>query len=188
MAPHRPSGEEPRAAMTAPAGRRGAPLLAALRALLCGGALASPPALAQDAAAPPAVFYWSVWAGTDGATHISRCAMTGFALRAFAPPAAPEWTRPLPEEVTGITFAVQPVGWVGEWHENPKPQWIVPISGRWFVETTDGGRVVMGPGEVSFGGDQGARASTPSGPGWPSLRHGGQPATGAEGEPADGGR
>jgi putative membrane protein len=46
------------------------------------------------------------------------------------------------------------VGWVGEWHENPKPQWIVPLSGRWFVETMDGKRVEMGPGEVSFGGDQ----------------------------------
>ena len=29
--------------------------------------------------------------------------------------------------------------------------------GRWFVETTDGTRVEMGPGEISFGGDQNAR-------------------------------
>ena len=53
-----------------------------------------------------------------------------------------------------VLVVVQPVGWVGEWHENPKPQWIVPLSGRWFVETMDGERVEMGPGEVSFGGDQ----------------------------------
>jgi hypothetical protein len=51
-------------------------------------------------------------------------------------------------------MVVQPVGWVGEWHENPKPQWIIPLSGRWFVETMDGTRVEMGPGEISFGGDQ----------------------------------
>ena len=53
-----------------------------------------------------------------------------------------------------VLVVVQPVGWVGEWHENPKPQWIIPLSGRWFVETMDGKRVEMGPGEVSFGGDQ----------------------------------
>ena len=44
-----------------------------------------------------------------------------------------------------------------DWHENPVPQWIVPLSGRWFVETMDGHRVEMGPGELSFGGDQGCR-------------------------------
>jgi hypothetical protein len=27
----------------------------------------------------------------------------------------------------------------------------VPLSGRWFVETMDGTRVQMGPGEASFG-------------------------------------
>jgi hypothetical protein len=53
---------------------------------------------------------------------------------------------------------VQPVGWIGEWHENPKPQWIIPLSGRWFVEAMDGTRVEMGPGELSFGGDQNCRA------------------------------
>jgi hypothetical protein len=51
-------------------------------------------------------------------------------------------------------FTIQPVGWIGAWHENPKPQWVIPLSGRWFVEAMDGTRVEMGPGEVSFGGDQ----------------------------------
>ncbi|WP_242072200.1 hypothetical protein [Nostoc sp. FACHB-110] len=53
-----------------------------------------------------------------------------------------------------ITFTVLPVEWVGDWHENPKPQWIIPLSGRWFVETMDGQRVEMGPGDISFGEDQ----------------------------------
>ena len=56
-----------------------------------------------------------------------------------------------------MTFMVLPVGWIGEWHENPKPQWIVPLSGRWFVETMDGQRVEMGAGEISFGEDQGTK-------------------------------
>ena len=51
-------------------------------------------------------------------------------------------------------ITVQPVGWTGTWHENPKPQWIVPLSGRWFVEAMDGTRVEMGAGEISLGADQ----------------------------------
>jgi hypothetical protein len=54
-----------------------------------------------------------------------------------------------------VMVTVQPVGWEGTWHENPAPQWIIPLSGRWFVEAMDGTRVEMGPGEISFGEDQG---------------------------------
>ena len=50
---------------------------------------------------------------------------------------------------------VLPVGWTGTWHENPAPQWIVPLSGEWFVESMDGQRVELGAGEISFGEDQG---------------------------------
>ncbi len=57
-----------------------------------------------------------------------------------------------------IVFAELPVDWVGEWHENPQPQWIIPLSGTWFVETMDGMRVEMGAGEVSFGGDQNTKS------------------------------
>jgi hypothetical protein len=60
------------------------------------------------------------------------------------------------DEMT-VMVTVQPVGWVGDWHENPKPQWIIPLSGRWFVESMDGQRVEMGPGEISFGEDQNTR-------------------------------
>lgn len=72
--------------------------------------------------------------------------------------ADPQWNNRLIKGEAEVLFTVQPVGWVGQWHENPKPQWIVPLSGRWFVETMDGDRVEMGPGEFSFGGDQDTKA------------------------------
>jgi hypothetical protein len=50
---------------------------------------------------------------------------------------------------------VQPVGWVGDWHENPAPQWIIVLSGRWWIESMDGTRIEQGPGAFSFGEDQG---------------------------------
>jgi uncharacterized membrane protein YphA (DoxX/SURF4 family) len=56
-----------------------------------------------------------------------------------------------------VFVTVLPVGWIGDWHENPKPQWIIPLSGRWFVESMDGQRVEMGPGEISFGEDKNTR-------------------------------
>ena len=40
-----------------------------------------------------------------------------------------------------VFVTVLPVGWIGDWHENPRPQWIIPLSGRWFVELMDGVRV-----------------------------------------------
>ena len=33
----------------------------------------------------------------------------------------------------------------------------IPLSGRWFVESMDGQRIEMGPGELSFGVDLGTR-------------------------------
>jgi hypothetical protein len=71
--------------------------------------------------------------------------------------AAPQWQDDLGTGSATVNLSVLPVGWTGDWHENPKPQWIIPLSGAWFVETMDGTRVEMGPGDISFGEDQGCR-------------------------------
>ncbi len=63
----------------------------------------------------------------------------------------------LPDTPAHVVIAQFPKGWVGQWHENPAPQWIIPLSGRWFVETMDGHRVEMGPGDASLGEDQGSK-------------------------------
>ena len=61
-------------------------------------------------------------------------------------------------QMTTLITLVLPAGGIYDWHENPKPQWIVPLQGSWAVETMDGQTVTMGPGALSFGGDQGTRA------------------------------
>jgi hypothetical protein len=83
--------------------------------------------------------------------------MTQFEIKSMQPPAAPQWQGTKTKGEMTVLVTVQPVGWTGDWHENPKPQWIIPLSGRWFVESMDGTRVEMGAGELSFGGDQGCR-------------------------------
>ncbi len=52
-----------------------------------------------------------------------------------------------------MLFAVLPVGWVGQWHPSPHPQWVVLCAGGGSCETQDGSRVEMGPGDVHFGQD-----------------------------------
>jgi hypothetical protein len=102
----------------------------------------------------PIIAYWHLWIDADGTSRLTQCAMTEFDPRSMKAPADPQWQG---KSITGnmtTMVTVQPVDWIGIWHENPKPQWIVPLSGRWFVEAMDGTRVEMGPGELSFGGDQ----------------------------------
>jgi hypothetical protein len=83
--------------------------------------------------------------------------MTKFEKTAIAPQAAPQWIGAKTRDAATVFVTVLPAGWIGDWHENPKPQWIIPLSGRWFVESMDGQRVEMGPGEISFGEDKNTR-------------------------------
>lgn len=105
----------------------------------------------------PTVRYWHLWTDAEGISHQQQCAMSEFELKSMQPPADPQWQGQRTSGAMSVLVTVQPVGWVGTWHENPKPQWIVPLSGRWFVESMDGSRVEMGAGEISFGGDQNCR-------------------------------
>ena len=107
--------------------------------------------------AKPTATYWHAYTGEDGVSRQTRCTLTAFQRQSMGG-AAPQWNDKLGRFGADVLVSVQPVGWVGDWHENPKPQWIIPLSGRWYVETMDGTRVEMGPGEMSFGEDQHCRA------------------------------
>ena len=109
---------------------------------------------------PPTIEYWHVWTDFDGVSHQSRCQIQDFTQKSLGEGASPQWVDKLKGVGATIVFTVLPVGWVGDWHENPKPQWIIPLSGCWFVETMDGQRVEMKPGEISFGEDQNTKADT----------------------------
>ncbi|MGH8114247.1 MAG: hypothetical protein ACREPS_04225 [Rhodanobacteraceae bacterium] len=106
---------------------------------------------------PPTLAYWRVWVDDEGISHQDRRNLAGFERQSMGG-AAQQWNAVQPAAPRKTIFTVLPVGWTGDWHENPEPQWIVPLSGRWFVETMDGHRVERGAGDVSFGGDQGCVA------------------------------
>lgn len=112
----------------------------------------------QDKENKPTLSYWHVWTDDEGVSHQTRVELTSFIKESMGGDADPQWNNHILTSGANVLFAEMPVGWIGLWHENPKPQWIVPVSGRWFVETMDGQRVEMGVGEVSFGADQNTKS------------------------------
>ena len=102
----------------------------------------------------PSVPYWHLYVDDEGVSHQQQCHLSDYSLSGVGP-ADPQWNDKQPTVSSTVVFTVQPVGWVGDWHENPAPQWIVVLSGRWFIESMDGTRVEQGAGEFSFGEDQG---------------------------------
>lgn len=129
-----------------------------------------------DPSKPPTIDYWHVWTDQAGVSHQSRRQIQDFKLKSIAPPASPQWMGQVKQEGATVVFTVLPVGWTGTWHENPKPQWIIPLSGCWFVETMDGQRVEMGSGEISFGEDQKTKADAQGRQGHLSGTVGNEPA------------
>ena len=97
--------------------------------------------------------YWHLWVDESGVTRQERRALTASSEADWHGVGEVLTTGKI-ADVTEREMLVLPPGTVYEWHENPFPQWIVPLSGQWFVESTDGRRVEMGPGEISFGEDQ----------------------------------
>lgn len=105
----------------------------------------------------PTVPYWHLWTDERGVSHQDKCALTEFELGSIGGGAAPQWKGDTTRGKMTVMTTVLPVGWTGEWHENPVPQWIIPLSGRWSVEAMDGNRREFGSGDISFGGDQHCR-------------------------------
>jgi len=123
----------------------------------------------------PRVGYWHLWTDNLGVSHQVRCELDRFELKGVGN-AAPQWNDNQDRSEATVVVTVQPVGWVGDWHENPAPQWIIPISGRWWVESMDGTRIEMGPGDLSLGEDQGSIADGTGRMGHRSGTIGDQPA------------
>ena len=107
----------------------------------------------HDDQTPPRLPFLHMWRDQEGHSRIDCTSMGGFGKKSISGDADPQWLRPFPGEVEAILFAVLPVGWVGEWHESPAPQWVISTQGRWFIQTQDGTRVEMGPGDIHFGQD-----------------------------------
>jgi len=110
--------------------------------LLCILAIVSP-VHAEDQR--PSASYWHLWTGKDGKSHLSECAMTNFARQTLNQ----QWQIAQPGSAN-IIFAYDPKG---DWHENPRVQWVVPLKGNFFIEAQDGSQVTLAPGSLYLGED-----------------------------------
>ncbi len=128
----------------------------------------------SDAGPKPKVAYWHLWVDERGMSHQARCELEDWELKGVGN-ADPQWNDTQGRVNSTVVFTVQPVGWVGDWHENPAPQWITVLSGAWWVESMDGVRVEMAAGEFSLGEDQGC-VETDGKKGHKSGTIGGKPA------------
>ena len=129
----------------------------------------------NDTDPSPRIPYCHLWTDEHGVSHQHRCELTNWELKGIGN-ADPQWNDQQASVDSTVVFTVQPVGWVGSWHENPAPQWIIPISGRWWVEAMDGTRIKFGPGDLSLGEDQNCREDTKGRRGHRSGTIGDQPA------------
>ena len=109
--------------------------------------------MSDESQPKPVIDYWHIYTDADGISHQTRCQLTQFKQQSMGGAAA-QWNDQIAKGEATVVFSLLPVGWFGDWHENPVPQWIVPLSGRWYVESMDGTRVEMGPGDIHFGQDQ----------------------------------
>jgi hypothetical protein len=107
----------------------------------------------RDTGNPPSIPFWKMQIALDGRSTIDQQWLAGFSLRNVSGDATAIWMREFPGAVKAVWFNILPVGWIGEWHPSPSLQWVVPLSGRWFIETQDGIRVEMGPGDIHWGAD-----------------------------------
>lgn len=101
----------------------------------------------------PVIKYDTVWADKTGATHIGHCRLQGLDFVSYAPPASPQWIGLTPDQVESVALGILPPGYVASWHHAPGPQWVITLSGRWSVQTTDGSVLEQGPGQFEFNAD-----------------------------------
>lgn len=119
--------------------------------LIVSSLLAVPAAAAPSA---PEMTYRDLWTDASGKSHFTLCRLHDFDLKSMSKPAGPQWQDHLAQGNATVIATVQPDKWDGAWHEDPEPQWIIPLSGTWFMQAMDGTRFEMGPGDIALGEDQ----------------------------------
>jgi len=103
----------------------------------------------------PSIPYFHVYTDENGVSRQRTRHLTGFELESMGGDSGSQWNNKLMKGATQVIFSELPADFDGDWHENPQPQWIIPLTGGWWVETMDGERREMRVGELSFGADQG---------------------------------
>lgn len=87
-----------------------------------------------------------LWADESGESHLGE--MTGtLRLVDFAPPAPPMGVGEL-VPATSVHYLGAPAGWVGDFHQAPRRQYIIGLRGSVEGRASDGTSATLGPGDI----------------------------------------
>jgi hypothetical protein len=89
-----------------------------------------------------------LYTGSDGQSHIESVSVR----------AKPDWIRGL--QTTAIQFCEHPVGMEEDWHQAPRRQFVIILSGQLEIGLGDGTRHVFGPGDARLVEDTTGRGHT----------------------------
>ncbi|BAT18491.1 cupin domain-containing protein [Asaia bogorensis] len=136
--------------------RRTLSSISILAAMMPFTALAQPemPSVEQPAGVP----YWDNWTDEQGVSHLTKCKLKNFTLSRLAAHADPQWVNHAQQGEARMVTSIQPAHWKGGWHAPESVQWIIPIQGVWFVQSMDGTRVELNPGDALLSEDVGAKS------------------------------
>lgn len=98
--------------------------------------------------APEDFRYTHLWASADGETHLQSCTAKDFESKGYS--GSPQWVLGLGKRFTPTSLTLTQVdpGWDNPWHPCPAPQFVVTLSGSWFLRTSDGSEVRFKAGDV----------------------------------------
>lgn len=82
-----------------------------------------------------------LYTGEDGHSHVEELDLSSH----------PELTKPMTTK--GIVFATQPPGRFGDWHNAPRRQFVITLSGEGEIGLGDGTVIRFGPGHVTLAED-----------------------------------
>jgi len=110
---------------------------------------------ANVAPAPGVLQFTRLWISSDGHTHLQDCNVRNMTKQPLPGGKVSQFVRDLDGVVdpSKLVFTQFPEGAVNPWHQCPMSQFVIPMSGTWRVNTTDGDFRDMGPGHILYQDD-----------------------------------
>lgn len=116
----------------------------------------------QNASVAPTIPYVNVWEDEFGETHMSVCELDGFIPQSFSS-SGQQYVSTNDMPTKRYVFNISPITYFGDFHSAPSLQWVVTISGSWYVRTSDGSIVNLPAGSILFNSDVNATKGHQSG-------------------------
>ncbi|MBS1063577.1 hypothetical protein JK185_11055 [Gluconobacter wancherniae] len=102
----------------------------------------------------PTLIYWDNWTDKQGVSHLTKCKLSAFRQTPSIAGEDKVWAGTEHTGMATVITKVQPPKWKGGWSETRQVQWVVPLSGTYFVQAMDGTSVELNAGDMLLSEDQ----------------------------------